>query len=250
MDNNRFKKNTKWFLLAFAILSVFVIIILINSIVDEENIAIRLTDDSLNHGPIEFKGEIYFPSSIDFPESRNTEVLAKIIPKDNSIIIELINQDVLVGDRQDANYTHLKTKGGDDATKFTKASFLEDSDYVTSVFENHSKFVLCNDDQFYETRIPLDEDIILKLENTFVNIKYEIEDFSRYDKLYYIFVDSPTDYIKSLDGKETLAVIDDPIIYIGCIFSVDSELYYGNLNNHITGELAEMLTNIINNNKK
>lgn len=244
MNNKQFKKKyIKWLLLILGLIGLAFGFFMINLINDNKNAAIRLTDSFYNYGPIEFNGEIYFPSNIDFPESRNTEVLAKVIPKDNSLIIELINQDILVGDREDANYTHLKTKGGDHSIKFSKTSFLENPTYVESVLKNHSKFELINDYDLKVTSIPLEQDLIVQLEDAFGPIEYSINDFNEYDKIYYIYVDLPDSYIESDNLK--IAIATDPI-YIGCIFSVNNELYYGNLNNPITGELSDTLKNLIN----
>ncbi len=206
-------------------------------------VATRLTDDRLRHGPIEFNGEVYFPSSYNFPDDRNSEVLGEVATKNSQTFSLLLFNDELIADKTDINYTHLKTQG-DDCTRFTKAEYLEEPSIVKENLGKYSKFVLCNDDDEKDIRIQIDIDTILELENKFGSIKYNPRDFDNYDKLYYIFVDSPSEYTDSLEG-EILEVFDDPIVYLGCIFVVNNQFYYGNMTNRIEGELSNKLTGII-----
>jgi hypothetical protein len=86
---------------------VFFIVSNIIKAKSSNNNARRLTIDHLRHDPIEFKNEVYFPSSFNFSDSNNTSYLAKTIPKENSFLISLINQNQVIADVTDENYTHL-----------------------------------------------------------------------------------------------------------------------------------------------
>ncbi|SDI61895.1 hypothetical protein SAMN05443529_1601 [Desulfosporosinus hippei DSM 8344] len=81
----------------------------INRMVNRNIAATRLTDDRLRHGPIEFEGEVYFPSSYNLPEDKYTEVLGIIESKDAGLIVKYLNNDYALANKDDKNYTHLKT---------------------------------------------------------------------------------------------------------------------------------------------
>ncbi|MFZ7122031.1 MAG: hypothetical protein ACOWWH_13910 [Eubacteriaceae bacterium] len=242
------KNDAKWYKFGLLILLILVIsssTIIWNKISYEVKtnsniVAKRLTDDRLRHGPIEFNGKVYFPSSYTFPEERNTDVLGDIVPKDASTLTLLIMNDQIVADKDDQYYTHLKTQG-DDFTRFTKASFLEDPILVRENLMNYSKFVLCNDDNVKDIRITINSKMVNKLEENFGKIEYNINDFNKCGNIYYLYVDKATND----NMNSTLEIFDDPIIYIGCIFVVDEKLYYGNLNNSIEGELYDELIDIL-----
>ncbi|SDH40316.1 hypothetical protein SAMN05443529_1131 [Desulfosporosinus hippei DSM 8344] len=155
------------------------------------------------------------------------------------------NSDPFSCPKTDQFILPFTTGGGHDSTRYTKAEFLENPGLVKQALQDYSRFVLCNDDNVKGIRILIDKELLVELENKFGNINYRTEDFKNYDKLYYIYVDSPSGYTDSDDGKEILEVFDNPIVYMGCIFVVNNKLYYGNMNNNITGELADMLKNII-----
>jgi len=124
----------------------------------------------------------------------------------------LINQDQVIVDKTDENYTHIKTGGVDDATRFTKAKYLERKEHVNEILEKYSKFVLCNDNYNKPVRLSIDKEIIIELENKFGEIEYKVEDFDKYKEIFYIYVNSPSGHVEGLKG-EIDAIFDDPIVF-------------------------------------
>ncbi len=200
-------------------------------------VARSLTSDAFEHGPIEFKGEVYFPSNYTFTEERNSDILGKLAPKNVSNLLLLMINHNIIADKQDENFTHLKLQG-DDVRTYTKAEFLENPSLTKENFEQYSNFIICNDDNVNKFRSSISKDLLIQLEERFGQIKYKLDDFNKYDKLFYLHVDPPK--IKS--GRDILI---GPNVYIGCIFLMGNKLYYGNMNNNIDGELYDDLMHII-----
>lgn len=205
-------------------------------------VARRLTEDMYMRGPIEFMGDIYFPSSYSFPESRNTNALGTLAPKNHDELSKMTLYTLIIADKDDVDYTHLKTFG-DDTTTFTKADFLENPERIYNIINEYDRFVLVNDEVNKSNRYSIGNDIINELENTFGKVRYYAEDFNNASKRYYIYVESPTNPV--IGGSDRY-IYDEPIVFIGLIYVNNGELYYGNMKNKIEGDLANRLTSIIN----
>ncbi|WP_346962462.1 hypothetical protein [Clostridium sp.] len=148
----------------------------------------------------------------------------------------MINHNI-IADKQYENFTYMKWQGYD-ARAYTKAEFLEENSLIEESFEQYSNFIICNDDNVNKFRSSINKDLIIQLENKFEQVKYKLDHFNKYGRLFYLYVDTPK--IKS--GRDILVF---PNAYKGCIFLMGNKLYYGNMNNNIDGELYDDLMQII-----
>ncbi len=203
--------------------------------------AIRLTNDKYKHAPILFGKDIYFPSSYDFPDDRNTESLGEILPQNAGFLIKLINQDYVIADKTDENQTHIKTGGGDDITRYTKAEFLENQKLVNKHLEEYERYNLFNDED--NQTISIKKEIVVELEDNYGEIDYNADDFIKCDAVYYILAESKNTKTanRDKDDKDFEGSVEEPVIYIGCILKRVDNYYYGNQKNQIDEKLRTLI---------
>ncbi|MDZ5034002.1 hypothetical protein [Clostridium perfringens] len=192
-------------------------------------VAKMLTSNSLEYAPMEFNGNIYFPSRFKFPEKLKSEPLGTVEPKNMSFFVYLIMDHQIIADKTDSSNTHVKTLG-DDSRFYSKAEFLENPNLSNNIFEKYSDFALCEGDEGKETKTQIDKDTLIKLEEKYGEVKYDKDDFNKVDKIYYIY----GNYLNTQDAE-----------FIGCILSYENKLYYGNLNNSMEGPLYEKINSIL-----
>ncbi|WP_461206637.1 hypothetical protein [Clostridium sp. DL1XJH146] len=225
----------------FVALIIVVGSIIVCSVIDQEKIIARyVTDEHYRYSPVELKGEIYFPFSYEFSDYKNLNNIGHLSAKNAGFINDLIGDvgPVLV-EKEDNDYLHF-TVIDDFPMSYSSAEYLRDPNLIKDNMDKYNEFVLCNDKNNTETRIKIEKEFLNKLQKEFGVINYNIEDFNNCDDIYYIYVDSPKEKIHE-------RTFDEPIIYMGCIFVKDSNLYYENLANEIKGDLKEQLKVYISN---
>lgn len=189
-----------------------------------KKIVAQMITNNVEQSPVAFEGNIYFPSSYTFSEDNNTEPLGQVEPSKMSFFVYLIMDHRLVCDKSDRFNTHIKTKG-DDIRSYSKVDFLENTKLVKDAMDRFSNFLLY-DSADTKIKSVIDKELVTKLENQFGEVKYNIDDFKKADKISYIYVDT---------------MKREEVTYIGTILSYKNKLYYGNLSNLIEEELQKKI---------
>ena len=204
-----------------------------------KNIVARyVTNEHYRYSPVQLNGEIYFPSSYNFKDNDKLKSIGHLGVKDQSLIKDILLDvgNVLV-ENNDSNYFHLSVQD-DNSMNYSSAKYLQQSNYIETNMMNHTSFVLCKDNKNSESRIGIKKELLTALQEKFNRVNYSLGDFKNCKNIYYIYLDSPKEKIHE-------RTFDDPIIFMGCIFVKDGNLYYGNLSNEINGDLKTQLKDYI-----
>ncbi|WP_157450946.1 hypothetical protein [Clostridium sp. ATCC 25772] len=222
-------KKANWILV---IILIILSIIILGYIIALKNmkgdvVATYLTKDSYKYAPIEFRENVYFPVGGGFPEANRTKPLGSLSRNKGGLLARIVFDEPIVGEKNDEEFTDLEVYQGY-SMKYTKANKVEKDNSVKEGLEKYSKYMLYKgniSDENEMEKVLIDKEIVLQLEKLFGEIKYNIDDFSKYDEIYYVYA--------------------EPKIYIGTIFYNDKKLYYGNMNNLIEGDLYDKIMNIV-----
>ncbi len=227
------------FIIAIACFYIFIL-----NIPDENPVvALRLTHGCLYHGPVEFKGKMYFPSGYGSPKEGWVEVGDVVHEGAGRFERSFLNSQLYI-DQNDKEYTHLNMEG-DDGTRFSKAKFLEDVNRTSRLLDKFTKFDLIYHESGEDITYLIDKATIKALEEEFGMVKYYKQDFLECSEIYYIYVNASNENRRSTSEAKNRTWYDEPIEFIGCVFVVEGTMYYGNMENEIAGELANRIQKLI-----
>lgn len=218
---------------------VIIGVIVFISVKEQMNIVARyISDENYRYNPVELNGELYFPSNVNLGNEKNLKSIGFLGRKDEGIINDsfLLVGSVLVNEN-DKNYINFSIV--DDLTmNYTKGNYIEENELISGNMNKYNNFVLCNDKNDIETRIPMEKDLLYMLQNELTSVEYKVDDLKTSDDRYYIYVESEEDKLHD-------RTFDNPIVFMGCILIKDNKFYYGNLDNEIKGELLNKVEKLI-----
>ena len=233
-----------------------------------------------NKGPFVYANEIYVRSDLNsFPESRETSVLGSVRKSwlDGFTIVKQIKkllevQKDIIGDVNDSQRNYLKIRGERDVF-YTKASALEENGDIEKVLCEYDDFIIreCkiryySYNDFQENNASSAEELqsfklpkgyVEELREEFGAINLSVSDFKRSDQVYLLLAGTPdmTEFIdKYYNGIYRISEVEEdfqserlnPYFYVCFIFYENGEVYYGNYENKITGEIKECIIQGIN----
>lgn len=218
---------------------IFIGLLIMLCVRQQGNIVARyITEEHYRYSPVNLNGDLYFPSSYDFKDYKELKIIGHLSVKNKSFIGDiLLDVGAVLVEDEDNNYMNF-TVLDDNPMTYSNIEYLQSSNLIENNMDKYKDFVLCNDKDKSETRTAIQKELLNKLQEEFGIVKYNIEDFSNCDDIYYIYVDLPKEKIHE-------RTFDNPIIYIGCIFVDDGKFYYGNLKSEIKDQLLEQLKGYI-----
>ncbi|NLK94520.1 MAG: hypothetical protein GX275_04920 [Clostridiales bacterium] len=231
------KKITKISIIVIFIILTIVFLLLSFSKSTDEIVARYVTYENYRYSPILLDNNIYFPSSFDEEEIKDTKIIGMLGAKDKGWFVDSFGSTgLLLVDENDKEINKIKVRD-DFPMSYIKGEYLSDVNILNDNINKYENFVLCNDsdnyEEDYEIRISIDKDYLLKLVEEFGQVNINKNDYNNVDDIFYIYVDSPKHEIHN-------KTFDDAIVYIATIFTKNNKLYYGNLNNEIKDELYDI----------
>lgn len=212
-------------------------IIIISGFKESDRINSRyMTDEHYRYSPIVLDNNIYFPSSFDEEDIKETKEVGFLGAKNKGWFVDsFASTGPLFADVSDKDNNRITVKD-DFPMTYIKGQYLSDIKIVEENINKYEKFVLCNDsksvEENFEIRVSIEKKYLLELVNKFGEVEINNNDYINAEDIFYIYVDSP-------DHKIHERTFDKPIVYIGTIFLKNKKLYYGNMKNEIKDQLYD-----------